>query len=218
MAVPVTNPVGAISNPWLADRIAERYPTIGSGADQFSDIVRHLVELGIDGIEHGALITEDTIRLMEEKDVYLVPTFTPYVEIFSMDPDELSKSPEWFRKKLEYYRPQLLETRELLKNSKLRMGFGSDIVKIHQCYESGYEYRSWMRSGFDPFRILKAATSVNTQILEMPEVGVIAEGYLADIAAWRRDLLTDENALLDCAFVMKDGVIYPAVSAPEENN
>ena len=33
-------------------------------------------------------------------------------------------------------------------------------------------------------------------------------GELADIAAWNRDLLTDENALLDCAFVMKDGVEY----------
>ena len=68
-----------------------------------------------------------------------------------------------------------------------------------------------MKSGIDPFRALAAATRVNKNILEMPEdIGAVAPGYLADIAAWRRDLLTDPKALLDCAFVMKDGVVYQA--------
>ena len=34
-------------------------------------------------------------------------------------------------------------------------------------------------------------------------------GKLADISAWKRDLMTDPYALLDCAFVMKEGVVYP---------
>ena len=37
-------------------------------------------------------------------------------------------------------------------------------------------------------------------------------GKLADIAAWRRDLLTDKKALLDCAFVMKEGKVYETES------
>ena len=40
------------------------------------------------------------------------------------------------------------------------------------------------------------------------KIGTIEVGKLADIAAWKRDLLTDPYALLDCAFVMKEGIIY----------
>jgi imidazolonepropionase-like amidohydrolase len=40
------------------------------------------------------------------------------------------------------------------------------------------------------------------------KIGTLEVGKLADIAAWKRDLLTDPKALLDCAFVMKEGVVY----------
>ena len=58
----------------------------------------------------------------------------------------------------------------------------------------------------DPFRTLKAATAVNADILGISDiVGTIEPGKYADISAWKRDLLTDDKALLDCAFVMKEG-------------
>ncbi len=31
-------------------------------------------------------------------------------------------------------------------------------------------------------------------------------------SAWRRDFMTDPYAMLDCAFVMKDGIIYQTES------
>ena len=56
------------------------------------------------------------------------------------------------------------------------------------------------------FRALEAATKVNAEILQLDDkIGTIEAGKLADIAAWKRDLLTDPCALLDCAFVMKEG-------------
>lgn len=33
-------------------------------------------------------------------------------------------------------------------------------------------------------------------------------GRPADIAAWKRDLITDPKALLNCAFAMKEGTVY----------
>ncbi|MGI6704511.1 MAG: amidohydrolase family protein [Clostridia bacterium] len=271
---PGDQPFDAITNPWLADRISERYPTIGSGAAQFRDItrqqikmgadyikimvsgsfmgentspeefhfaddellaifetahrigktctahaygdfaVRRMVELGIDGIEHGSLIEKETIKLMEEKNTYLVPTFAPYEEIIRLDEERLRLKPERFQNKLRRLSPQLHKTRQMIIESNLRLGYGSDLVTVYQCYESGIEYRNWMRDKIDPFRILKAATSTNSEILGLQDkIGTIEKGKLADISGWKRDLLTDEDALRDCGFVMKDGVVYPAVSS-----
>ena len=69
-----------------------------------------------------------------------------------------------------------------------------------------------MLSGIDPFRILKAATKNNAEILFMDkDIGTIEPGKYADISAWHRDLLTDPKALSECDFVMKGGTVYPTV-------
>ena len=171
-----------------------------------TELVTTLVELGIDGIEHASLVDEATVKLLEEKDIYVVPTFCPYDEVVLLDEEKLAqKSPE-FQRKLRYYRDNLVESRELLKKSNLRLGYGTDLVVNYQNYECGREYSAWLRNGMDPFRTLKAATAVNADILGISDkVGTIEPGKYADIAAWRRDLLTDDKALLDCAFVMKEG-------------
>ncbi len=86
-------------------------------------------------------------------------------------------------------------------------------MTVHNNYESGWEYHAWLSSGADPFRALQAATKNNAEICEIGHlVGTIEAGKLADIAAWGRDLLKDPYALLDCAFVMKEGVVYPTQS------
>lgn len=174
-----------------------------------ADLVSKLIRFGIDGIEHAAMIDEDTARLIEDAGAYVVPTFCPYDEIINYDEEALNKKQPEFRQKLISYAERLVKGREAIKNSKIKLGYGTDFVAVHQNYESGYEYSAWLRSGMDPFRALKAATSVNAEILQMPDIGRIEPGKLADISAWKRDLLTDPTALLDCAFVMKDGVIYP---------
>lgn len=171
-----------------------------------TELVSTLAELGIDGIEHASLIDEATVKLLEDKDIYVVPTFCPYDEIVLLDEERLAqKSPE-FQRKLRYYRNNLVQSREILKNSSLRLGYGTDLVVNYQNYECGREYSAWLRNGMNPFRALKAATAVNADILGISDkVGTIEAGKYADIAAWRRDLLTDDKALLDCSFVMKEG-------------
>lgn len=182
-----------------------------------TELVTTLAELGIDGIEHASLINEEAARLLEEKDIYVVPTFCPYDEIVLLDEEKLAqKSPE-FQRKLRHYRDNLVQSREILKNSNIRLGYGTDLVVGYQNYECGREYSAWLRNGMDPFRTLKAATSVNAQILGIDEkVGTIQPGKYADIAAWKRDLLTDDKALLDCAFVMKEGKEVTAHSIIED--
>lgn len=178
-----------------------------------SELIKTLAECGIDGVEHASLIDEDTIKILEDKDIYVVPTFCPYDEIVLLDEEKLAqKSPE-FQRKLRYYRERLISSRKLIMDSKLRLGYGTDLVTNYQNYECGREYSAWLRNGMSPFRALKAATSVNAKILGLENsIGSIEPGKLADIAAWGRDLLTDDKALLDCVFVMKEGKEIKACS------
>lgn len=178
----------------------------------FPALVTKLAEFGIDGIEHAALIDKTTATLLEQKDVYVVPTFMPYEPVVHWDEERMKKKTVAAQKKYRYYQEQFVEGRKVLVESNIRLGYGTDIVAQFFPYESGYEYEAWLNSGIDPYRALKAATSVNAGICQRPQIGTIAPGQLADIAGWKRDLLKDPKALLDCAFVMKDGVCYETES------
>ena len=178
--------------------------------------IRRLAELGIDGMEHCSLIHEDTAQLLADKDIYVVPTFCPYEEAVHYDPELIkTKQPE-YRIKLEYYKDALQAGREVIKNSNMRLGFGTDMVATHINYESGYEYKAWMDSGMGGFRALHAATQVNAGICQLEDkIGTLEKGKLADISGWKRDLLNDPYALMDCAFVMKEGVQYDTEPSPD---
>lgn len=172
-----------------------------------------LAELGIDGVEHASLVDRPTLSLMEQKDMYVVPTLCPYDEIVLLNEEKLAQKPLEFQRKLRYYREWLIESRRLLKDSNLRLGYGTDLVTGYQNYECGREYSAWLRNGWDPYRALKAATSINAGIMGIDhKVGTIEPGKQADIAGWGRDLLTDDKALLDCAFVMKGGRQHATMS------
>ncbi|MDR1711012.1 MAG: amidohydrolase family protein [Propionibacteriaceae bacterium] len=179
-------------------------------------LMQTLVNFGIDGIEHGALMDEETAALIEDKGVYIVPTFSPYVEAIRYDPVAMANKQPEFRAKLEKYRDWLAKSHEIILASKIKLGFGSDFVAVHQNYDSGWEYQAWLRSKQNPFRALAAATRVNAEILGLSDkLGTLEPGKLADIAGWKRDLMTDELALLDCGYVMKDGVEYEPETCAE---
>lgn len=178
-----------------------------------NELMQKLIKFGIDGMEHGSLMNEETAAMMVEKDIYLVPTFCPYEEAVHYDPENLKNKQPEFRRKLELYKDALQAGREVICRSKIRLGYGTDFVATHQNYESGYEFEAWMNSGMKPFDALIAATKNNAGILQLEdEIGTLEVGKYADIAAWKRDIMTDKKALLDCAFVMKEGKIYPVES------
>ena len=180
-------------------------------------LMQKLLGYGITGMEHGALMDKETAKMYEDSDTYLVPTFTPYDDAIHGDEESLAKKSECFRNKLKIYQKRLQEGREIIINSKIKLGYGTDFVAVHNNYESGWEYYAWLTNGMDPFRALHAATKVNAEICEIDDiVGTIEPGKLADIAGWKRDLLKDPDALRDCAFVMKEGKIYSAESRMNE--
>lgn len=176
-------------------------------------LMQKLIGYGIEGMEHGSLMDEETAKMFEDTGTYLVPTFCPYQDAIEGDEESMQKKSPEFCRKLHFYQDRLRKGREVIANSKIKLGYGTDFVAVHDNYESGWEYSAWLRSGIDPFRALQAATKNNAEICGVDKlVGTIEKGKYADLAGWKRDLLKDENALRDCSFVMKEGVQYRADS------
>lgn len=176
-----------------------------------SELINNLVKMGITGIEHGALMNEETANLMEEKGVYLVPTFMPYEEIINLDKEKLALKHKPFREKLEKFSHQLKETRKLLVdrilNSNMTIGYGTDIVTVYNNYDCWREFKTWRENGIPALVTLRAATSINAQILGLSNIGTIEVGKIADIVAWSKDILNDKEAISHCDFVMKEGKV-----------
>lgn len=176
-------------------------------------LMNKLLDLGINGMEHGSLMDKDTAKRFEATNTYLVPTFSAYQDIVYPDPINLGKKPITYQQKAEIYREKLQRGREVIIESNIKLGFGTDFVTVHNAYENGWEYSAWLNSGCDPFRALQAATKNNAEICEIDHfTGTLEIGKYADIAGWKRDLLKDTDALRDCSFVMKEGVRYQTQS------
>jgi len=63
--------------------------------------------------------------------------------------------------------------------------------------------------GMTPMQAIQSATSRAAELLDMKgQIGVIAPGACADIAAFNGDPLADIKVLENAKFVMKDGKVF----------
>lgn len=70
--------------------------------------------------------------------------------------------------------------------------------------------------GMTPMQAIQSATSRAAELLDVKgQIGVIAPGAYADIAAFSGDPLADIKVLGDVRFVMKDGKIFKSSVAPD---
>ncbi|MDP3443922.1 MAG: amidohydrolase family protein, partial [Ignavibacteria bacterium] len=162
-----------------------------------SELTQNLVNMGITGIEHGSLIDEETADLMEKKGVYLVCTFIPYEEIVNLDEEKLAMKNKPYIEKLKKHMDQLRRTRKMvvdrILNSDMIIGYGTDMVTVYNNFECWREFKVWREAGIPALRTLRAATSVNAEILQRSELGSIEIGKIADIVGWSRDILEDKE-------------------------
>lgn len=177
-----------------------------------SDLVNKLIDFGITEIEHAALIDEKTAEKLENSSVILTPTLLPFEEIVENDEENLSKKNDSYKEKLSKFGERLIATRKiilnLINNRKMLIGFGSDIVSAYNNWDSWREFKAWRDNGISALRTLVAATGDNAKIIGREDLGKLQVGKVADIAAWKPDILDNHEALKECVFVMKDGDVY----------
>jgi imidazolonepropionase-like amidohydrolase len=171
--------------------------------------IQRAVRAGVRSIEHGNLASAETLRMMEDAGVFLVPT--QYAILSGAQRDEndplWATIPEHARLKIQKYRGPLLDASERLAASNVRVAFGTDAGMFpHQ--DNWREFPMMVSTGITPLRALQAATSVAAELLRLDDLGVIAEGKIADLIAMPGDPFADIEVTGQVDFVMKDGVIY----------
>ena len=166
-----------------------------------ADAVRHAVEAGIDCIEHGFLLDDETIKLMAERGTFLVPT-TYLIEGMDMSraaPELQAKAAEIFPK------ARTVVGRALAAGVKIAAGTDAPAIPHGK---NAQELIALVDRGMTPLQVLQAATVNAAELLGVSDRGRIEPGLLADLVAVPGDPLEDISVLADVRFVMKGGKVY----------
>jgi imidazolonepropionase-like amidohydrolase len=159
------------------------------------------VAAGADSIEHGSFLQDDTLRLMKEKGVYLVPTlFAGF----------------WVGEKADHFPPAIAakaraaaaQMQSMFQHAAkigVKVAFGTDsAVEPHGL--DAQEFSLMVKNGFTPAQALLAATAGGADLLGLADrIGTIQTGKLADLVAVPGDPLRDIRQTEKVTFVMQAG-------------
>jgi imidazolonepropionase-like amidohydrolase len=164
---------------------------------------RLAVEAGIDSIEHGSFLSEDTLKLMKAKGVFLVPTFMAL---------------DWVQNNADSYPANIAEKARVAAASHsdmfrlaLRIGvpiaLGTDAtVRPDGHGRNAMEFALMVDAGMRPGAALLAGTSNAARLLGLDtDIGTLTQGKFADIVAVSGNPLIDIHATERPLFVMQRG-------------
>ncbi|CAP41597.1 metal-dependent hydrolase family protein [Bordetella petrii] len=163
--------------------------------------------LGVKTIEHGNLVDDEAAATMAEHGTYAVPTLVTY-DAMKRVGEQQGLSAETLAKN-ENVRLQGLKALEILARHGVKMGIGSDLLGDMQQYQT--EELTIRAAVLGNAEVLRQATVIGAEILDRAgELGVIAEGALADILIVDGDPLQDIAVLVHnqgekIVGIMKDG-------------
>lgn len=171
--------------------------------------VRRAVKAGVRSIDHGNLASAEALSMMVDAGIFLVPTqFTIMDDARNaFDEDYWADKPKYKQAKFQKYQKQLLASAEHVAASDVKIAYGTD-AGMFPHKENWREFPMMVSNGISELRALKAATSVAADLLELDDLGVIAEGKTADLVAMPGDPLTDISVTGSVDFVMKEGAVH----------
>jgi imidazolonepropionase-like amidohydrolase len=176
---------------------------------------RIAAEAGVDSIEHAYTVSDDVLKLMAQKHIFLVPTDGTLKTFVDMTVGNRQASAEE-RKKFEAdYAPFVKEEQERLQRA-LKLGvpiaLGSDMYLTMPNQTRGQAsldvIEAYAEAGMTPLQIIHAATSAAAELLGWQDrIGTLEPGKLADIIAVPGDPIKDCKVLERVSFVMKGGQV-----------
>ena len=179
----------------------------------YKDAVRSAVVAGCTQIEHGPLATDDDLKLMVQKGVWLDPQAGLVMENYLLNKDKFAGTPGYPEEvfpAIEMTIPAYHDFfKQALRIPGLKIVFGSDALAGSHG-RNAEEFIDRVRDvGAAPMAAMVSANSLAAEALGMgSQIGSIAPGLEADIIALEGDPLKDITAVRRVVFVMKAGTVY----------
>jgi imidazolonepropionase-like amidohydrolase len=155
---------------------------------------------GVESVDHADQLSNETMRIMREKGIFAVPTFT-IMEYFA----ENASSPTQAAELKDIIAVHAREFKRQLA-AGVPIVSGSDVGPFPHGTQAR-EFALMVKYGMTPLAALQAGTLNGAKLLEF-HTGNLKPGYLADIVAVPGNPLDDIGAVERVSFVMKDGVVY----------
>jgi imidazolonepropionase-like amidohydrolase len=157
---------------------------------------------GVVSIDHSYQLSDETMRLMKEKQIFAVPTFavSEYFEQHAATPEEAQHEHALLQLHTQEFRKQLA--------AEVPMAVGSDVGPFPHGTQAR-EYVLMVHYGMKPLEALQAGLLNGAKLLGWQnEIGALQPGHYADIIAVPGNPLDDIGVLNHVAFVMKGGTVY----------
>jgi imidazolonepropionase-like amidohydrolase len=174
-----------------------------------TEAIRHCLDNGVRGIEHGNFLDRDTAALMVEKGAYLTPTLVTYEQMASpkwsgyLPPESQSKNTEVLEAGLNALRTAV--------EAGVTVCFGTDLLgPLGAAQSREFAIRAAVVPGLE---VLRMATMNPARMFgRETSLGQVKEGFVADILVLAANPLEDVT-ILDrpeeyVRAVMKEGRIY----------
>jgi imidazolonepropionase-like amidohydrolase len=159
----------------------------------------YAAQAGVASIDHATQLSDETMRIMKDRKIPAVPTFTVF-EYFSHQP---GPGAEREGRLLEY------KIKEFKKQIAAGIPFavGSDVGPFAHGTQAR-ELDLMVKYGMTPLAVLQADLLNGAKLLGWAnQIGQLKPGYYADIVAVPGSPLDDITAVERVTFVMKNGVV-----------
>lgn len=159
-------------------------------------------QAGVASIDHANKLGDETMRLMREKQIFAVPTFTIFEYFADHQPvaAEAAREHQMLDLKVQNFRKQIA--------AGVPMAVGSDVGPFPHGTQAR-EMELMVKYGMTPLATLQADLLNGAKLLGWEgQIGALEPGYLADVIAVEGDPLQDISTLRNVSFVMKGGIVY----------
>jgi imidazolonepropionase-like amidohydrolase len=162
----------------------------------------YAAQAGVASMDHATQLSDETMRLMKEKHIPAVPTFTifEYFAEHAASPAAAAREKAVVEYKIHEFKRQVA--------AGVPMAVGSDVGPFPHGTQAK-ELQLMVEHGMTPVAVLQADYLNGAQILRWQgQVGELKAGYYADVVAVPGNPVQDISVVERVGFVMKGGVVY----------
>ena len=174
------------------------------------DGVNIALAAGADSIEHGTMMTDESIKLFKATGAYYVPTLSTvngYLERLAANPNAY---PPDVLAKVQWRIGVTGKSLAKAYPAGVKIAFGTD-AGVSKHGRNADEFELMVKHGMPASATIQAATMNAATLLGVEkEVGSLEPGKAADVIAVAGDPITDITTLKSVRFVMKDGRVFKA--------